>query len=316
MRKSSSKIDENDTQPKKLKSLLPIENDMNIVSFGEGFTPLLPIEIGGYEIQMKHDHIFLTGSFKDRGATVLLSKAKELGIERVIEDSSGNAGCAISAYSSKAGIACEIYVPEDVSQEKADQIEVSGGILHRIPGGRSAATSAALDAALDAAFITARDDVRDAYYASHCWNPYFFHGTKTFAFEVCEQLNWTAPDVVILPVGNGTLVLGAFIGFQDLLHADVIDNLPRIIGVQAEQCCPLFNEFHEVRGDRRNDSANQTTTIHSIRAYRVLCTQPQLEQVLIEDPLKFVPSVSMIPSSSALIRYREAEGGGGWETVE
>lgn len=155
-----------------------------------------------------------------------------------------------------------IITEEDVSPEKADQIEVSGGTLHRVPGGRSAATAAALDALLDAApdaaFTAARDDAqddtrddtRDTYYASHCWNPYFFHGTKTFAFEVCEQLGWAGPDVVVLPVGNGTLVLGAFIGFQDLLHADMIDQLPRIVGVQAEQCCPLFNEFHDTVGGR------------------------------------------------------------------
>ena len=227
-----SKIEDRIRTLWRYREAIPIESDENIVTLSEGFTPLLPVEIGGIPIQMKHDHLFLSGSFKDRGATVLLSRAKELGIRKVVEDSSGNAGCAISAYSAEAGIDCDVFVPDDVSPEKAAQIEVSGGNLHRIPGGRKATAEAALEAA------------RVSYFASHCWNPYFFHGTKTFAFEICEQLGWQSPDVVILPVGNGTLVLGADLGFRELLKADVIDRMPRIIGVQAEKCCPLYHEFH------------------------------------------------------------------------
>lgn len=85
----------------------------------------------------------------------------------------------------------------------------------------------------------ARREAEQTYYASHVFNPYFFHGTKTFAFEVWEQLGFRAPDQVILPVGHGTLYLGAYLGFRDLLQAGEISRLPRLIGIQAEPCAPI-----------------------------------------------------------------------------
>ncbi len=123
-----------------------------------------------------------------------------MGVEEVVEDSSGNAGAAIAAYCAKAGIRCDIYVPSSTSSGKLIQIESYGANLHRIAGGRAAAASAALDAA------------ENIFYASHSYNPYFFHGTKTFSYEICEQLGWKAPDTLILPVGNGTLILRSIHG--------------------------------------------------------------------------------------------------------
>jgi threonine synthase len=210
---------------------LPIEDDRNVISFDEGFTPLLPVDFSGRTVWLKQDHLFPTGSYKDRGASVLISKAKELGVPAVVEDSSGNAGCAIAAYCAKAGIACEIFVPEDTSPGKLAQIQLYGASLHKVPGSREDTARAVLNAA------------EKDYYASHSWNPFFFHGTKTFAFEICEQLEWKAPDVVIVPVGNGTLLLGAYIGFRELRQAGVTDKIPKIIGVQAAHCAPLFKAF-------------------------------------------------------------------------
>ena len=182
---------------------LPVDYS-SIVSFGEGLTPLLKVEIMGREVLIKQDHLFPTGSYKDRGASVLISQIKSLGIRRVVEDSSGNAGCAIAAYCARAGIACDIYVPADTSPAKLAQIESYGATLHKIPGSREDTADAVMAAA------------HEHYYASHSWNPFFFEGTKTFAYEICEQMNWRAPDFVILPVGNGTLLLGASIGFNRL----------------------------------------------------------------------------------------------------
>jgi len=238
------KIQERTRDLWRYREAIPIMSDDHIVSFGEGFTPLIPMEFADndHQVLIKHDHLFLTGSFKDRGASVLLSKVKELGINRIVEDSSGNAGCAIAAYAKLAGIACDIYLSHGASPEKISQIEVSGGKLHRIEGGREAAARAALQAA------------EAEYFASHSWNPYFFHGTKTFAFEVSEQLGWKAPDAVVLPVGNGTLVLGASIGFNELREADIIDAIPRIIAVQAQRCNPLCRSFHG-NGEDRDDHA-------------------------------------------------------------
>jgi len=201
------------------------------VSFDEGFTPLLPVELGGREVLVKQDQLFATGSYKDRGASVMISQAAALGIKDVVEDSSGNAGCAVAAYCARAGMGCRIFVPADTSPAKTAQISLYGARLELVPGSREATAAAALAAA------------KTAYYASHCYNPYFFHGTKTFAYEVAEQLGWRAPEAVILPAGNGTLLLGAAIGFSELAAAGVIEKRPRLIAVQAENCSPLARAF-------------------------------------------------------------------------
>ncbi|MAG14402.1 MAG: threonine synthase [Dehalococcoidales bacterium] len=212
---------------------IPVQSDTNIVSFDEGFTPLAKVDFGGKAVFIKQDQLFITGSFKDRGASVLISKIKELGIQKVVEDSSGNAGSAISAYCAQAGIDCHIFVPEDIAANKAAQIQYYGAKLNRIPGTREDTAAAARQAA------------ENVYYASHSGNPFFFQGTKTFAFEVCEQLGWKSPDTVILPVGNGTLLLGAAIGFNELLKAGITDKTPRLVAVQSENCAPLYRAFRE-----------------------------------------------------------------------
>jgi threonine synthase len=212
---------------------LPLEDDRNIISFGEGFTPLTPFKLGGREILIKQDQLFPSGSYKDRGAALLISKAKELGVKEVVEDSSGNAGCAVAAYCARAEIACQIFVPASTSPGKTAQIKMYGAQLVLVPGSREDTARAVLAAAAK------------HYYASHSWNPFFFHGTKTWAYEVWEQLGWSAPDTVILPVGNGTLLLGAAIGFNDLLAAGEIQRMPKIIAVQSENSAPLARAFWE-----------------------------------------------------------------------
>jgi threonine synthase len=210
---------------------LPIENDRHIISFDEGFTPLLQEEIFGRNVWVKQEHLFPSGSFKDRGATVLISKIRELGLKKVIEDSSGNAGTAIAAYCAKASIECHIYVPEKTSPAKLIQIQQYGAHLMRIRGSREQTAKVAWRQA------------QTTYYASHYWNPFFFQGIKTFVFEIVEQLGWNAPDVLILPVGNGSLLYGSYIGLKELYHEKIIKRLPRIIGVQATNCAPLANAW-------------------------------------------------------------------------
>jgi len=212
---------------------IPIRDDMNVVSFDEGFTPLVTVDFEGTPVLIKQDHLFPTGSYKDRGASVLISKAKELGISEVVEDSSGNAGCAIAAYCARANIDCTIFCPQDTAAGKLAQIRLYGAKLSKVPGTRQDTADAAWGAA------------QTVYYASHSWNPFFFQGTKTFAFEICEQLGWRPPDTLVLPVGNGTLLLGAYIGFRELLDAGVVGRIPRIIAVQAEGCAPLYKAFKE-----------------------------------------------------------------------
>jgi len=212
---------------------LPVDDDAHVVSFDEGMTPMIPADIGPGTLLLKLEQLFPTGSYKDRGAAVLISKAKEMGVTRVVEDSSGNAGCAIAAYAARAGIECEILVPESTSPGKLAQILLYGAALRRIPGSREDTASAAYA------------EAERTYYASHAWNPFFFQGTKTFAYEVWEQLGFCTPDALLLPAGNGTLVIGSFIGFRELLENGLIDKLPRLIAVQAQNCAPLLAMFRE-----------------------------------------------------------------------
>ena len=196
------------------------------------------MEFNSHRALIKIDYIFPTGSYKDRGATVLISKLKELGIQKVIEDSSGNAGSAISAYCARAGIECEIYVPEYTSSGKLAQIQAYGATLKKIEGSREKTAEVAMEAS------------SKIYYASHCWNPFFLHGTKTFAFEIWEQIGWKAPDTLVLPVGHGTLLLGAYIGFRELMEAGKVKRIPKLVGVQSAACAPLFQAFK--KGWREN----------------------------------------------------------------
>jgi threonine synthase len=217
---------------------IPVEFDKNIVSLDEGFTPFKKELLFGEEVWVKNDTLFPTKSYKDRGATVLISKMKELGIKSVVEDSSGNAGSAVACYCREAGIACDIFVPETTSDAKIKMIKNFGAQLHKIKGSREETFSAA--------FLQAQQ----TYYASHSWNPFFFQGTKTCAYEIWEQSDWKAPDSIIVPVGNGTLLIGVYKGFMDLLLAKQISRMPKIIGVQAENCSPLVqnnvSEFHKM----------------------------------------------------------------------
>jgi threonine synthase len=210
---------------------IPLVSDEHLVTMQEGFTPLINLRLKGRTIGIKQEQLFSTGSYKDRGATVLMSHAKSIGISEVVQDSSGNAGCSIAAYAAMAGIRCTIYLQADTAPAKIAQMSSYGATIRYINGSREDVAEAVLTAAAS------------VYYASHSWNPFFFHGTKTFAYEICEQLGWKAPDSVVVPAGNGTLVIGCYLGFTDLLKAGIIDKMPKLIAVQAENCAPLAAAF-------------------------------------------------------------------------
>jgi len=228
------------------REFIPVVDDDHIVSFSEGFTPLSKHSFGSLEAFLKTDYLFPTGSFKDRGSTVLVSKARELGIQRVVEDSSGNAGASIAAYCAKAGIDCHIYVPSSASVEKTTQIQTYGARITKVAGSRKDAANHALKAA------------GSEYYASHSWNPFFIEGTKTLAFEISEQLGWRSPNALILPVGSGTLLLGAYKGFRELESLGFVDKVPRMLAVQSENCPPIYEAFKKNFKDVKEVEAKPT----------------------------------------------------------
>lgn len=193
---------------------------------GEGMTPLLRARTG---VHLKLDFLSPTLSFKDRGAVVLIAKAVEMAVSSLVADSSGNAGTAIAAYAARVGIAAEVFVPQSTSPKKVSQLRAYGANVHQIPGAREASASAAIE----------RVEESGEFYASHVYNPFFHHGTKTFVYELWEQMGGELPSAIVIPVGNGTLLLGVVLGCSELMELGLIDKKPQLIAVQAERCAPL-----------------------------------------------------------------------------
>jgi len=212
-------------------AFLPVGDDpADRVTLGEGPTPL--VDADAWDAAFKLEYVAPTGSFKDRGATTTLTRARELGVDRVVEDSSGNAGAAIATYAARAGIDASIYVPADAKAGKLRAIERADAEPVRVEGSRADVT--------DACLAAVRGDAGpSAWYASHAWHPAFLAGTATFAYEVAAQRDWTAPDAVVLPIGHGTLFLGAARGFDALERAGWIDAVPRLLGAQAAGVAPI-----------------------------------------------------------------------------
>jgi len=206
------------------------------LSLGEGFTPLVEFNTFGLSVYCKLEFLAPTGSFKDRGTVVLVNHLKAMGISKVVEDSSGNAAASLAAYCARANIQAQIFVPADASPGKLRQIRVYGAELVPVKGPRANAAKAAQEAA------------SKSYYASHYYNPIGLAGLATFAYEVVEQLGWRGPDNVIFPVGHGTFLLGAYLGFGQLVKAGLIERIPRLFAVQAQACAPLFTAWSRGMG--------------------------------------------------------------------
>lgn len=205
----------------------PLPEAVRRLSLGEGSTPVVDVRVAGRTVAAKVEFASPTLSFKDRGAVVLVAAALELGAEHLVADSSGNAGTAIAAYAARAALPCEVFVAAATSPGKLAHLRAVGAIVRSVDGSREDVAAAALE----------RVDRGDAFYASHVWNPWFFEGTKQFVLEAYSQLRGQLPDTLVLPAGNGTLVLGAWRALQE------IDWLPRIVAVQAAACAPVAKAF-------------------------------------------------------------------------
>jgi threonine synthase len=201
------------------------------VSLGEGWTPLVDGHWNDVPVHFKLEFMMPTGSFKDRGMTVMVSYLKSRGLDRVLEDSSGNAGASLSAYAAAAGMHCRILVPETASYPKIAQIAACGADVVTIRGSRQDVADAAVRMS------------REIFYASHNWVPFFTEGTKTLAYELWEQLGFRAPDNVVTPLGYGSNVVGCLRGFEELVRNGEIDRMPRIFGVQAQNCAPYYAAY-------------------------------------------------------------------------
>jgi len=208
---------------------LPVERH---VSLGEGYTPL--VDAPNRSTTFKLEYVFPTGSFKDRGAATTLSRAVAVGADRVLEDSSGNAGAAIATYAARAGLPAKIYVPADANPSKLRAIRRTGADLVRVDGTRRAVTDACVEAV----------EAGEGWYASHAWRPAFPAGTATMAYEIAHQRDWTVPEAIVVPIGHGTMVLGAYRGFRALQAAGWTDGMPRLLGAQAAGHAPIVEAVH------------------------------------------------------------------------
>jgi threonine synthase len=186
------------------------------------------MRVRGRELYFKCEHLNPTGSFKDRGSAVLVSALVAAGVTYAVEDSSGNAGASFAAYAARAGLAARVYVPASASPAKRLQIEAYGAEVVEVPGPRTAAAERVQQEASSG-----------ICYASHAYLPFGQAGLATIAYEIVEQLG-RAPGTLVLPAGQGTLLLGCAAGFDAMQRAGAIDRSPRIIAVQAQACAPLW----------------------------------------------------------------------------
>lgn len=202
------------------------------ISLGEGCTPLIAARWGERDVRFKLEWFSPTGSFKDRGTSVMVSMLAQAGVAAVIEDSSGNGGSSVAAYCAAAGIRARILVPEATSPAKVVQARAYGAEVALVPGDREATARQALE------------EAESTCYASHNWHPFFLQGTKTLAYELWEDLGFTTPDAIVTVAGAGSTVLGFDLGFGELLAAGHISHLPRLLVAQPAQCAPIHAAFH------------------------------------------------------------------------
>ena len=240
-------------------SSLPVADPDHPVSLGEGMTPLVSAEWeyagGKAPVLCKLESLSPSGSYKDRGIAVLVSRIRELGVRKIAEDSSGNAGASMAAYCAAAGIACDVYVPESTSEGKCVQIAAYGANLVRVPGPREATTEATLEAA------------KTVYYASHNWSPSYPLGLKTWALEVFEQAGGM-PDTALCPAGQGSPVRGPEAGSPAMARSGEAPRVPRLCGAQAPPAPPLHQAW------KRDAKEPPPARPEPILAERILSAMP------------------------------------------
>jgi threonine synthase len=209
---------------------LPVEI-VNPITMGEGCTPVVQKPWGDFRPYFKLEWFNPTSSFKDRGTTVMLSFLRQIGVDAVLEDSSGNGGASVSAYGAAGGMRVKILAPAFTSSAKVAQMRAHGAEVQLVEGPREESEAEAV-----------RQSER-IFYSSHNWQPFFLEGTKSIAYELWEEFDFKAPDNVIVPVGAGSSLLGCYIGFKELMSAGQIKKLPRLFAAQPRNCSPVDASF-------------------------------------------------------------------------
>ena len=238
----------------KYREFLPISDESNIITLQEGGTPLYKCErlaerLGIKNLYVKNEGANPTGSFKDRGMTVGVSKALEFNVKTVICASTGNTSASLAAYAARAGLNCVVLIPHGkIALGKLSQAMMYGAKVVAVKGN--------FDAALK---IVVNASKTFGLYLLNSINPFRIEGQKSAAFEICEQLGWNAPDRIIIPVGNAGNITAYWKGFRELEAIEIIKELPRMTGVQASGASPIVNAF--VNGSERIEPVSDPETI-------------------------------------------------------
>lgn len=228
---------------------------------GEGATPLVLKKINGQQIGFKLEYLNPTGSFKDRGTAVLTSLLLSRQISEVVEDSSGNAGASLAAYTTAFGIKSNIFVPESASGQKLAQMKVSGANVIPVPGPREDAHQAALRYIQETGLP----------YASHALLPMGLAGIATISYELYEQLG-RLPGTLVAPVGHGSLFTGIYLGLESLCKHLQLQNDVKLVGVQPSRCAPLVAQWEDIpfEGGKEPSLAEGTQIVSPVRGDQIL----------------------------------------------
>lgn len=237
------------------RELLPVEEEENIISLGEGWTPLLRAgrlgkELGIQQLYIKDESQNPTQSFKARGMSAAVSMAKELGAKKLAVPSAGNAAGALAAYAARAGLECFIFMPSDTPRANVVECEQTGAHVTLIDG-------LITDCGAE---VARRKDAEGWFDVSTLKEPYRVEGKKTLGYELAEQLNWQLPDVIIYPTGGGTGLIGMWKAFEEMEQMGWIGSKrPRMVTVQASGCAPIVRAFEN--GDRFADEFPNASTV-------------------------------------------------------
>ena len=237
--------------------VLPVEHEENIVSLGEGWTPLLRAgrlgaSLGLTHLYVKDESQQPTQSFKARGMTAAVSMAKELGVSKLAVPSAGNAAGALAAYAARAGLEAHIFMPRDTPRANVVECEQTGAHVTLIEG-------LITDCGAE---VARRKDAEGWFDVSTLKEPYRVEGKKTLGYELAEQLSWELPDVVIYPTGGGTGLIGMWKAFDEMEALGWIGSKrPRMVTVQAAGCAPIVRAFEE--GKRFADEFADASTVAS-----------------------------------------------------
>jgi threonine synthase len=239
------------------REVLPVENDENIVSLGEGWTPLLRAknlgtQLGIDQLYIKDESQNPTQSFKARGMSAAVSMAKELGATKLAVPSAGNAAGALAAYAARAGLECFIFMPDDTPRANVIECEQTGAHVTLMAG-------LITDCGAE---VARRKDAEGWFDVSTLKEPYRVEGKKTLGYELAEQFNWELPDVIIYPTGGGTGLIGMWKAFAEMEQMGWIDTKrPRMVTVQASGCAPIVRAFET--GKRFADEFSGAQTVAS-----------------------------------------------------